>query len=222
MKHFHDFQITGSGFRERIGDPEEFDAALGRIVLGFSYLEDSVRNVICLLLSSDLRPGFIVGAELGFRQKLDMMGSLFWHRVSQTAIEDRATVEEQFRELLVLCRRSEELRNTHLHSRYSRSRRAKATAKARRGLHVKTETTNSDLLLDVADFVVSTAMVVEEFPLSLGIADTVGGDGEYVRYSLGGQDVAVFRFGEQPASKPLQPTRGATGRGGSARSRLSS
>ena len=196
MKHHEDFRVTGETFAERVGPPEEFDAALGRIVLGFSYLEDSVRNVICLLLSSDLRAGLIASAELGFRQKLDVMGSLFWHRVSERSLSDQASVEEEFREVLTLCLRSEELRNQHLHSGYSRSRRAKTTARANRGLNVSLEPTNPDILLDIADFITSTAMIVEEFPLSLGIADAVRGDGDFVEYSLKGQRVAVFKFGE--------------------------
>ena len=196
MDPYEDFRVTGETFAERIGEPDEFDAALGRIVQGFSYLEDSVRNVICLLLGADLSVGKIVTAEASFRQKLDLLGSLVLKRIDSVDTQPRAECEVDFRQLLAICRRSEELRNQHLHSRYSRSARAKTTAKAGRGLRTTVQPTNSDVLLDVADFVVNAAMLVEEFPLRLGIADTVGGVGDYVEYSLDDRSVAVFRFGE--------------------------
>lgn len=147
------------------------------------------------LIGSDIRAGMIASAEMGFQQKIDLMGSLFWHRLPELSLSEPTSVEEEFREVLTFCRRSAELRNRHLHSRYSRSMRAKTTAKANRGLDVSVEPTKPDILLDVADFIASTAMVVEEFPLSLGIADRVGGDDEYVEYSLNGRRVALFKFG---------------------------
>ncbi len=39
---FYDHQLGyGEAFRERIGDPQEFDAALGKVVESFSFLEGS-------------------------------------------------------------------------------------------------------------------------------------------------------------------------------------
>jgi hypothetical protein len=39
-------------------------------------------------------------------------------------------------------------------------------------------------------------VILEEFPLLLGIADCVGGSGERVEYSQQGRTIAVFDFGE--------------------------
>lgn len=193
---YEDFKITGETFAERTGEPTEFDAALGRIVLAFSYLEDSVRNVICLLLQSDLRVGVIVTAEIGFRQRLDVLASLVRHRWGSATSPSEPKVIAELKQLLRICRRAEELRNQHLHSGYSRTARTKTSAKADHGLRVSVEPTSADILLDVADYIVNVAMTVEEFPLSLGLATTVGGGADYVEYSHGNQLVARFRFGE--------------------------
>ena len=49
MKYHSDFEPSGESFAERIGTPDAFDAAIGRIVLGFRFLEDTARNIIILL-----------------------------------------------------------------------------------------------------------------------------------------------------------------------------
>jgi hypothetical protein len=115
---YADFKFSGETFRDKIGEPEEFDAALGRIVLAFSYLEDSVRDVISLLLGTDIKVGAIVSAELGFRQKLDVLGSLVWLRLETGSSHD-ASAKDTLKKLLRICRQSEELRNQHLHLRSS-------------------------------------------------------------------------------------------------------
>jgi len=215
MKYYEDFRISSDTFEERIGEPEKFDAALGRIVSGFSFLEDTARNVVCMLLSRDARIGKIVCAELGFRQKLDVLASLVWHRLaSENVLDairqselvrgaaprvddvDAAGARERFNEILHLCRRAEELRNQYLHSSYSFTARSKMTAKARRGLQITTEPTNPDIVLDVADFIVSTAMILEEVPIYLGSADSWRGAGHRLSYLKDDAIVAEFDFGE--------------------------
>jgi len=41
VKFFRDFERTGQGFAERVGDPDEFHDAMGRIALNFSDLDNT-------------------------------------------------------------------------------------------------------------------------------------------------------------------------------------
>jgi len=116
MKHYEDFRRTGVSFRERIGPPTEFDAAIGRIALGFSQLEDTARNVILLLSAVPPVSGRILISQLSFRQKVDTLSALFLEHTKEQADHD---IAEMSREVLFVCRRSEEsqkrLRSFELH-----------------------------------------------------------------------------------------------------------
>lgn len=197
MKYHIDFQLTGQTFQERVGPPDEFDAAMGKIALGFSFLEDTARNMITMLAGADFTVGCIMTAELSFRQKLNVLSSLIKQQLpTLVAADDRAAIEEQCDEVLTLCWRSEELRNTYLHSSYARQERAKMTAKAKHGLRIHVEAVDSGLLLDVADFIVDSGMELESLPMLLGMADQSTGGADYVSYSLNGSLIKTFRFGE--------------------------
>jgi hypothetical protein len=198
MKRYEDFKRSGIPFTDRIGEPAEFDAAMGRIALGFSFLEDTARNVILLLSGTGAEIGHILAAELSFRQKLDVAASLARHLLRGLAepTEQLDALEENIEELIWICRRSEELRNTYLHSSYTGRERAKHSAKGHYGLRVHRESVDAALLLDVADFIVHAGMELEGLPLLLGIADTVGGADDSIAYVKNGSVVATFRFGE--------------------------
>jgi hypothetical protein len=197
MKYYQDFFRTGQSFEERIGDPREFDAAMGRIALSFSFLEDTARNVIMLLAGTEFRVGCILTAELSFRQKLNALASLIKQQLlTLAAKEQRPQIEEQTRELLALCWSSDDLRNTYLHSSYSLEARAKLTAKWKQGLRIHVEPVDSALLLDVADFIADSGMELEFLPMLLGIADRVSSHGDSLSYSKNGSVIATFQFGE--------------------------
>jgi hypothetical protein len=197
MKYYEDFHPTGQSFEERVGDPDEFDSAMGRIALGFSFLDDTARNMIIMLAGTDFSVGCIMTTELSFRQKLNVLSSLIKQQLpALVADENRVVIEDQTNELLKLCWRSEELRNTYLHSSYARQERAKMTAKSKHGLRVHVEPVDSGLLLDVADFIVYSGMELESLPMMLGMADLTTGGDDYVSYSQNGAVTKTFRFGE--------------------------
>src|ERR1017187_9764061 len=153
MKHYKDFARTGHSFAERFGAPEEFDAAMGKIALSFSYMEEIARNVILFLSGAQPEVGRILTVELSFRLKLEAIGSLIHHHLRRmTDAARRGLVQEELTELLSLCQKSEDLRNVYFHSSYALDRtRAKATAKRKHGLKTTSEPVDSALLLDVAD-----------------------------------------------------------------------
>ncbi len=194
MRHFEDFKRTGTSFAERAGEPEENDAALGNVVLNFSYLEGSVSNVVVLLMGGDTDMARIALAEVSFRTKLDMLGSLARFRLSiNSDIRDSRVTHEWVRELIQLCRKAETLLNTFLYSSYSADVRSKTTAKARRETLNGTSTVDPSLALDVADFIAYAGMSVEGSPMAFGLADQVSCQGEFVEYTMEGKVVATFR-----------------------------
>jgi hypothetical protein len=197
MKYYQDFSFTGQSFEERIGPPDEFDAAMGRIALGFSFLEDTARNTIIMLAGTEFGTGCIMTVELSFRQKLNALASLIQQQIPiLVPVEDREVIKDQLKELLKLCWRAEELRNTYLHSSYARHERAKITAKSKQGLSLHIEPVDSGLLLDVADFIGDTGMQLENLPMLVGLADSASGGDDFVSYLKNGSLVTTFRFGE--------------------------
>ena len=111
------------------------------------------------------------------------------------------------KEIFILCAKAEELRNEYLHSSYAGNRRAKISARRKRGLRLKVEPADSGLLLDVADFIVYAAMELECLPMLLDIADHCLGGADFVSYTKNGVEVAKFKFGEITAQQDTKPDR---------------
>jgi hypothetical protein len=204
MKYCPDFEISHISFASRIGRPTEFDAAIGRVALAFSGLEDATRNVILLLSGTDRKAAHIMTAQLSFRQKVDVLASLGKLRIETAVKEDeRLATAEHFAEIMSMCQKAEEMRNTYIHSSYEyygrgrkRTFRAKFSARARHGLNVSMEKLDASLLLDVHDYVMAAAEEVEGIPLLLDIADAQSGVGNQLQYTKNGSVVAEFRFGQ--------------------------
>jgi hypothetical protein len=198
MKYYADFVRSGYSFAERCGEPDEFDAAMGRIALNFSYMEEAARNAILFLSRAQPEVGRILTVELSFRQKLEAMGSLIHLHLGNIAdVAERGKVEEQVRELVGLCQKCEDVRNTYFHSSYAFDRtRTKVTAKRKHGLRATSEPVDSALLLDVADFIYETATELISLPIDLGLADSLEGDGSLITYTKNGQKVATYQLGQ--------------------------
>jgi hypothetical protein len=197
MKRDRDFKPSGTSFVDRIGEPDEFDAAMGRIALAFSFLEDTARNVLLLLSGTKNEIGNILAAELSFRQKLDVTASLARQTLGSLATPtEQLNAQEDIQELVSMCRRSAELRNTYLHSSYAGRERAKLSARGHDGLRVHRESVDAALLLDVADFITYAGMELECLPLLLGVADNVSATEHSIVYLKDGSVVATFKFGE--------------------------
>ena len=190
MKNYEDFTRSGHTFADRLGEPTEIDAAMGRIALAFSLLEDSVSELVYLLVGTDGTVSALITAELSFRQRLDLFGSLARHRIGS---DGSSEVLERLGEILQMCRRAAELRNTYMHSSYSRDQRTKTTAKGAQGLRVRVEPIDSALLLDVADFISETALMCQGVPVDLGIADSSSAVDDTITYTRSGLVVGTSR-----------------------------
>jgi len=192
MKYYNDTISYGQTFEERIGDPDKFDASLGSIVEGFSFLERTLSNVIILLLDVTNKVGNIITAELSYKNKINLFSSLFKNNIDIFK-KVHSDIETQFKELLSLCNKAEEIRNQIIHSSYVANRyRVKVTAKAKKGLNKNVEEVNPDYLLDIYDFIVNVGISVEEFPVVLGLADMISTSAEDVTYSKNNKIIKKF------------------------------
>ena len=126
---------------------------------------------------------------------MDLIGGLVSQRVGSFVKDEKAEIEDQLSELLFVCRRAEELRNTYLRSCYCGKTRERLLVQAEKGAFVHIEPVSSALLLDVADYIVYAAMMLEGLPLVLGDADATTAGRDFVSYSKEGHLVATFTFG---------------------------
>jgi len=177
MKYFEEFLPSGFTFRERIGEPNAFDAGIGYIALRFSDLEEIVSNALLQLLALIPRYGKIVTSELSFKNKVDMMASLVRQRLPSTRfnVADDPPVEV-LDEMVKILFQAEELHNRIIHSSWvvtnlkdDRWTRVKHTAKASHELREQSEEMGPDELLDIADFIGYVGLMVEEFFLDVVI-----------------------------------------------------
>lgn len=192
---FYDHQIHhGETFGERIGEPEEFEAALGKVVESFSFLEQNLGNLITMFLGLSNALGDIVTSELSSKGLVHMASSLFKYKHSRGdfAVSDEDCAA-RFKELMSLCFVAEERRNEIIHSSYVRRRfRVKKTAKMKHGLRTTVEPIDANRLLDISDFIGSTGMYVQELPMWLNMATRIEGGAGITKYYNGDSVLAVF------------------------------
>ena len=198
MKYYNDTISYGETFEERIGAPEKFDAALGRIVTSFSYLEETLSNIIILLLHIENDLGDILTAELSYKNKINIFSSLLQYNMEKYMSFNR-DIDERYKELISLCNKAEQLRNQIIHSSYVSNRyRIKKTARAKKGLIKTIEKVNPDYLFDIADFIVMVGMSVEELPMFMGIAESISASSDEVTYINKGKIIKKFKHEIKP------------------------
>ncbi len=168
-------ESTGFTFEERTGAPDSFSSGIGRIVLTFSELDSQISRGIIKCLELDETRGRIVTTEISFKNKVYILSSLVKHLSQQwkfnvgnnDALKCWEKLEKQ-------CFRAEEKRNQIMHSewtgpylRYLKADRIKYSAKAKAGLKKQIETIDSSGMLDIADYIITVAIYVEEFFLEI-------------------------------------------------------
>jgi len=143
--------------------------AIGRITANFALLELMVSFCVWQLIGSDQRLGQIITAELSFRKLLDLLSSLFRHRVS-----DPQLIEE-LNGLIAEAAQAEEKRNLITHSYWAASdtretiTRAKMTARRYGGLKHQFEPMSVQDLDDIADFIAAAENHITQFMVRTGI-----------------------------------------------------
>ena len=123
--------------------------SLGTLAVNFSNLELTIRAFIWDLIGSDQRTGQIVTAELRFPGLIDVLSSLYRHRVSEP------TKIERLNRLRKRLEAAEERRNGLIDSSWAlgpdKGVRFKITAKAKRGFKFTSERMTAADIDQVAD-----------------------------------------------------------------------
>jgi len=191
LKHFTDFKPSGISFEQQVGEPHAFPAAIGMITLNFAFLEDTISNVLVLLMGAPEEVARVVLAQLTFRSKVDVLSALARLRFDEHVDAENV---EWCQELITCVRKASELRNSYVHSSFVSSARIRTTARARAGLITVREKVDAGLALDVAFFIGSIGVEAENLPGTLALADDIKGpgDGSVVEYWLHGEVVGRF------------------------------
>src|ERR1043166_3262614 len=166
---FQDINSLKQTFEKRIGLPDECTSALGHVVIGFSWLEESLSDHIATLaqLSGHIAPA--VTAELSFKTKVSVLSSLVRPKLSLRCFNVGSDEpEDVWNDIVKMLFASEELRNKLLHSHWSLALgevifRRKTTVKASHGVRVAEEEHSAAYLLDAYDFILNVKMVLDEF-----------------------------------------------------------
>ena len=179
MAYYDVFQPSGMSFQERIGNPDELEAALGLVAMNFQALEAALSLSIGALLGAERDTGRILTSELSFKQLLNVLIGLTRQQVSSNRWAGSKDVIDRLKELAGASSHMEDLRNQYMHSVWIAAHRGsgqgvrrKVTAK-RVGLKEHVETVTSSHLLDVADYTAYlTSMVEALYDLPFGAADS--------------------------------------------------
>lgn len=172
MAYLEAFARSGDSFEDRVGVPEAFDAAIGHVAMAFSYIEDTLSESIGELLRIDSRSTAAVTAEMSFRNKVHLFASLVRLQLEHVQF-NVGTLDPQayLGELIGACFKCEEMRNSVMHSSWSvegmtsgtKRRRKKITAKATRGVHTHEEELTAGDVLDIYDYTIYVATMIDEF-----------------------------------------------------------
>lgn len=166
MNHFiKDFRYSGCSFSEAT-EPSELNSAIGSLAINFSVLEDELSSAVICLLGTKTEEGLAVTSEMSFKSKLNVFSSLMKRKLE---FGGYAYSPSDFRDLLAMCTKSEEFRNRLLHSAWVHDhakkeiRRRKHSAKISKGFRHDEEPLTPGQVLDIADYIIYTAVSVEEF-----------------------------------------------------------
>ena len=170
MKHMYSFEWTGETFEERIGEPEAFEAAVGKIAMNFADLEHTVDHLISPL--TRIQPGrmIVAPATMSFKQKIDLMASTVSKLKEVLSFNTGpAPTHEVFGELRHICVQADALYREIIGARWGC--RGENCVFEILGSHSPTSDQNEEplgaldahKLLDIADFIYLVQNEIETF-----------------------------------------------------------
>jgi hypothetical protein len=182
MRFYRPFTPDSLSYRERLGDPPEFEAALGALVIAFQALAGTIALALASRLTTDAGTAAILAAELSFRQRVHLLGALVRGQASVTSDPQPENRIAQLEELLACCVFVEGKHHRLMASWWPGNHQGDAAAVRRRGvvrdggIQEEAEPMSSSRILDVADYCAYLSMMLEEyFDLGLFALDSVKG-----------------------------------------------
>lgn len=165
-----EFEYSGYSFEEQT-EADPLNDAVGRVAMNFGDLEDVLSSCITYLIGAESEKGLTVTSEMPFKAKLHVLVSLIR---KEYETRELAISASDFADLITMCTKSEEFRNTILHSSwiYDHSGpkttvlRRKRSAKLRRGYQEHEEPLTPGQVLDIADYIVTASWNLDEYFIS--------------------------------------------------------
>jgi hypothetical protein len=147
-------------------DPSNLNSAIGSLAKNFSMLEDEVTHALICVLGVNIEKGLVLASEMSFKAKLNVFSTIMSGEMRYGGF---AFSLEDLQDLVSMCVKSEEFRNKIIHSSWVHDhakqeiRRRKMSAKISSGFKHIEEALTPGQVLDVADYIVYTAVSVDEF-----------------------------------------------------------
>ena len=160
-----EFKYSGCAFSE-MTSPSEFTAAIGAIAVNFSLLEDELTSALVCVLNVNVEKGLALACEMSFKAKLNVFSAIMEAEIRRGGMPFRI---EDLSDLVAMCVKSEEFRNRLLHSSWVHDhqkrevRRRKLATKISSGFRHIEEPLTPGQILDIADYIVYTAVSLDEF-----------------------------------------------------------
>ena len=193
MNHFESFAYTRLSFEYRVGKPDKFHAALGRLVVNSSEFDHALLNVIRMLMDGGPSGSATAAEEISISAKLDMLTTLVRNHLSRPRECPRSSdAADSVEQIIELCRTADDLRNAYLSATRAGKNLDVITSNGGDGFFVALADADPEMVLDVADYVSYATEHVEIIPLDLGLADQISDEGGSVTYSMSGAIVAVY------------------------------
>jgi hypothetical protein len=170
MKHLTPFEWSRETFEERIGEPEAFEAAVGKIAMNFSDLEHTVGRFVRYL--TGLQPGrpTIDPVSLSFGRKVDLLASTVSELKDVLPFNTGpAPADEFFGELEHNCIQADALYRQIMGARWGGRRENGAIEmlgsdnSAGEQNEQSIGALNAHQLLDIADFICCVEMELDQF-----------------------------------------------------------
>jgi hypothetical protein len=170
LRYLRAFEWSGETFKERVGEPDSLEAAVGKIVMNFADLEEVADRELRYLEELWLGHPVVDSATITFNQKIQRIG------ISVSKLKDillfnrgSAPADELFGELKHNCIQADALYRQVMTARWGR-RYDNGAIEVQAKDHLSGEEGDSltgaltaDQLLDVADFIGLAEWDLEEF-----------------------------------------------------------
>ena len=160
-----EFKYSETSYYENDG-PSELQSSIGSLAMNFSMLEDELSFAVICVLGITVEKGLSLTSEMSFKAKLNIFST-----VMKTEIQTLKTPFslDDLNDLIAMCTKSEEFRNRILHSSWvfdfakNEIRRRKLASKISYGFRHVEEPLNAGQVQDIADYIVHTAVMIDEF-----------------------------------------------------------
>jgi hypothetical protein len=167
MKHFEDFDVTGSPFEGRL-DTDACTTAIGTIVSKFDMLRDTVSTAIHNMMGLNWPAGEAITSEMSFKNKTLLMCALARPLLERQVPAMILDPEVFLPELAKTCLRGEELWSRVVHSRFDNCGEVKAVARETTGkVKHDLDLNNPDHLADVCDFIFYVVDSIDQYIIGL-------------------------------------------------------